>query len=109
MYPAIVEIKALRPRHVPVSLLYATQKCRCFYCGRFMEYITYNDQRKKGYTVDHLFPRSKGYGKSGNIVLACRKCNEKKENRFPTVQEIVRAWEIYQQMGREFIATITLP
>lgn len=39
----------------------------CRYCGRF------------GNTIDHVVPRSKG-GRStpGNLVCACRKCNEAK-------------------------------
>ena len=71
--------------------------------------MSYNEVRRKGYTIDHLFPRSKGYGKGGNSVLACRRCNEKKGDRYPTLAEIVQAWELYARMGREFIASVILP
>ncbi len=47
----------------------------CAYCG------------KKSYpaTIEHVIPKSKG-GKSDydNVVLACRKCNCKKDNRLPS-------------------------
>lgn len=109
MNAAFIEIKKLPPKHVPIALLYSLQKCRCFYCKTYMEYITHNDKMKKGYTVDHLFPRSKGYGRAGNIVLSCRRCNEKKGDRFPTIDETVDAWQLYNQMNRPFIATIILP
>jgi 5-methylcytosine-specific restriction endonuclease McrA len=35
-------------------------------------------------TLDHVLPRSRGGGSSWtNIVLACRKCNGKKDNKTP--------------------------
>lgn len=109
MNPIIIELKKTSPKNVAVNLLYSHQNCRCFYCNKFMPFMTYNYERKKGYTVDHLFPRSRGYGKGGNTVLACRGCNEKKENRYPTTDELVRAWTLYNQMGRPFIATLIFP
>lgn len=108
MYP-IIQMKTKVLRYSAASHLYSHQGCRCFYCNKFMPYMTYNDKRKKGYTVDHLFPRSKGFAKGGNSVLACRKCNEDKGDRYPTVDEILRAWDLYARMGREFIATVILP
>lgn len=111
MYP-IIKVKDEKFLNVPpASVLYSYQKCRCFFCNKFMPFKAFNPEkpdRKDGYTVDHLFPRSLGFTKSGNSVLACRKCNEKKANRNPSLTEIVKAWEIYQKMGRPFVATVIL-
>lgn len=101
-----------RARSTPMAALYSYQKCKCFYCGRFMRYMSFHphdEQRREGYTIDHLFPRSLGFSTAGNSVLACRKCNEKKGDRQPTNVEIVRAWELYRDMNRTFIATIIFP
>ena len=44
---------------------------KCVYCG------------KKGETVDHVIPRSRGGQNTwDNVVAACKKCNSKKANRF---------------------------
>lgn len=89
----------------PTALLYAYQNARCFYCNKYIEYIAHSGGAKeeKGYTIDHLFPRSKGFRKAGNSVLACRRCNEIKGNRWPTVKEITKASELYTMMQRTFI------
>lgn len=90
---------------VPVSLLYAYQNARCFYCNKYMEFYAHSGggAHEKGYTIDHLFPRSKGFRKAGNSVLACRRCNEIKGNRMPKVKEIVKAARLYLTMNRTFI------
>ena len=105
----IIEMRRFdKPIHIPTSVLYSHQECRCFYCNRYMYYAPHT-KNPKGYSIDHLFPRSKGYGKGGNSVLACRPCNEKKADRWPTLIEIVKAWELYQKMSRSFIASVILP
>jgi 5-methylcytosine-specific restriction endonuclease McrA len=89
----------------PASLLYAYQNARCFYCGKYIKYFVHRGGNKndEGYTIDHLFPRSKGFRKAGNIVLACRRCNEMKGNRMPTIKELTKAFELYKLMNRKFI------
>lgn len=54
----------------------AQPKC-CYWCG---------DKRAKEYTVDHYVPLTKG-GKHevGNIVLACRPCNVRKNAKDPLI------------------------
>ena len=101
--------KDLKFYSVSLTQLYAYQHARCFYCNKYLKFHPYhpeNPDRFDGYTIDHLFPRSLGFSKTGNSVLACRSCNEKKSDRLPTNQEMVRAWEIYQKMSRPFVATI---
>lgn len=89
----------------PANLLYAYQNARCFYCNKYVEFIPHNggNRLEKGYTIDHLFPRSKGFRKAGNSVIACRACNELKGNRLPSMKEIEKAASLYKLMGRTFI------
>ena len=114
MYPIIKTRDNLKDkfRYSTAATLYSFQNCKCFYCNKFMRFMSYNHNKPstiEGYTIDHLFPRSLGFGLAGNAVLACRKCNEKKGDRPPTPMEIVRAWELYQKINVKFIATITFP
>lgn len=114
MYP-IIKTKDNRKdkfRYSFITTLYSYQDCKCFYCNKFMRFISFNPERPEragGYTIDHLFPRHLGFGLAGNTVLACRKCNEKKDMRPPTPTEIVKAWELYNKIGVEFVATIIFP
>lgn len=114
MYPIIKtkDNSSKRFKFSTVATLYSFQKCRCFYCNKFLQYASYRPEqsdRANGYTIDHLFPKSFGFGLAGNAVLACRKCNEMKGNRPPLPVEIVRAWELYQKLNMEFVATIIFP
>lgn len=93
--------------HVPLSLLYAHQQARCFYCKGYIKYAAHT-AAVNGYSIDHLFPRSLGFGKGGNVVLACRPCNERKANRLPTFKEIARASVLYATMGRIFVVSDTV-
>lgn len=66
-------------------------------------------ERKHGYTIDHLFPKTQGFSLSGNAVLACRKCNAVKSDRMPSTTEIVKAWHLYNNAVIPFIASIVFP
>lgn len=59
--------------------LWKKQKGICAYCGKKM---SMNPVSRLFATFDHVVPLSKG-GKwsEDNIVLACRRCNEKKSNK----------------------------
>ena len=56
--------------------VHARDKGRCQYCSI--------DLRLSEATFDHVLPRSRG-GKTSweNVVIACRKCNQKKGNKTP--------------------------
>lgn len=112
-YPIIkVRENTGRFKYSSVPILYSNQKCKCFYCGKYMKFYSYiptKPERFDGYTIDHLFPRSLGFTLSGNAVLACRKCNERKGDRPPTPEEIVKAWSLYNQANIQFTAKIILP
>ena len=51
-------------------------KGRCYYCGRSVP--------PKALTMDHIVPMSRG-GRStkGNVVTACKACNNKKKYMLP--------------------------
>jgi CRISPR/Cas system Type II protein with McrA/HNH and RuvC-like nuclease domain len=77
------------------KLFYQMQKGLCFYCGRPMSHD--DDGKKSKVSKDHLFPRSHGFGLGGNFVYAHVKCNNRKQDRYPTPAEIVRFCEMYRQ------------
>ncbi len=62
-------------------------KARCFYCDLIpIEPIT----------KDHFIPISKGgSSRSCNVVPACKFCNSLKDNRFPSLPEIVKLLKRY--------------
>jgi hypothetical protein len=58
------------------------QKGVCYYCGK--------DVGRMNLTMDHVVPLSRGgKSKKGNIVAACKKCNNKKKYMLPL------EWEEY--------------
>lgn len=67
------------------------RKCaegKCFYCGRRF--------RPQELTMDHIVPIIRGgRSKKGNVVPACRECNEKKKYMLPF------EWEEYLKRLKE--------
>jgi len=55
---------------------------KCFYCRRP---LAIHEE-----TRDHFIARSKGGKGPGNRVPACKRCNQAKADRGPTMQEIER-------------------
>ncbi len=43
--------------------------------------------RKKGWTLDHFWPKSSGRSLRSNKVLACKSCNLKKGSKEPTLRQ----------------------
>ena len=79
--PAVIRLntytRAKEPRlRFSKRNLYTRDKGTCQYCGKKISYDSS--------TYDHVVPRCKG-GKTGwdNIVIACSKCNEIKDNKTP--------------------------
>ena len=68
--------------------LYYTQLGRCMYCGRKIdiEELGNTDSVDR----DHIYPQSliKDDSIHNNLVLACKKCNSEKSNRFPISPEV---------------------
>ncbi len=92
-----------KPRQMNIAVLYAIQSGRCAYCGRYMLFRAHRNPGDDGYTVDHFFAHSKGFGKSGNCVLACRKCNELKEDKMPSMDQILYVMKLYHRFNMTFI------
>lgn len=58
------------------------QKGKCYYCNRIVG--------RANLTMDHIVPLSRGgSSKKGNIVAACKECNNKKKSLLPV------EWEDY--------------
>jgi len=67
--------KARQLRHT-AWWLNRVQKGVCYYCGKKVD--------PKNITMDHVVPLSRGgKSKKGNIVPACKECNNKKKYLLP--------------------------
>ena len=68
--------------------LYYTQLGRCMYCGRRIdiEELGNTDSVDR----DHIYPQSliKDDSIHNNLVLACKKCNSEKSNRYPISPDV---------------------
>lgn len=89
-------IRVLYGKHVPlnkrnVKILYGG---KCAYCGETADPIT----------LDHVIPVSRG-GKSSydNLVIACSKCNSRKDNRTPREAGLSLKYKPYRPTIAEFI------
>lgn len=79
------------------------QDNKCFYCGvEFVEGMNHHHAS----SWDHFLPKSKGYNFSGNLVIACRKCNSAKRSDIPSAKRIRRFVKLYQDAG--LISRITI-
>lgn len=64
-----------------------------------------NKAAPNGATVDHVVPKAAGgSGATRNLRLACRDCNQKKANRMPTYEEILRLGPLEPTTRGELIA-----
>lgn len=81
------------------ALMLTLQQYGCFYCGKKLDPVGHSKQNPHGYTRDHFFPRSMGNTLAGNMVLACSKCNRKKDNDLPSPSEVVRFDALWSQIG----------
>jgi len=74
------------------------QECNCFYCGKKL---------LRSVHVDHFIPWAFiKDDKLWNFVLSCASCNEKKNNRVPTKNYLIKLEErnsIIQQADSEFV------
>lgn len=62
------------------SFVYQKENGHCFYCGIKTKIPKTGKQCNITATKDHLIPKklNKRTGKTGNLVLACHACNNKK-------------------------------
>lgn len=67
-------------RQVTNTFLFARDRYRCQYCGRFQHEL----KVREALTRDHLIPISRGgLNTWDNVVTACSPCNTRKANRLP--------------------------
>lgn len=88
-----------------VTALFEIQQGRCFHCGEPM--LRGRDQqrdKRRGWSREHVIPKSQAPGLHGNIVLAHYSCNTERADRLPTVEEVARAWAILVQLEERFRA-----
>ena len=92
-----------------LSRLYVAQKGICFHCSEPMLWnptTASGNRHKLGWTREHVIPRSNG-GKNGdNIVLAHKRCNEKRASTPPTDEMLARAKAIRQRAAEIATADI---
>lgn len=79
--------------------IYAAQGGCCFECSRRIGFYSATDREPGGYTVEHVFPSSLGFGLFSNKVLSCLDCNRKKARKLPDVTYVGAVREMY---GRIF-------
>lgn len=78
----VIDFGDLPHRKVKLSrrAIYKRDEYKCQYCGKKAP----KQVPMEDLTIDHIFPKSQG-GKTSweNIVIACSKCNRRKDNRTP--------------------------
>lgn len=79
--------------------LFLAQKGKCFFCDKELDSICH-PKSKRGYTVDHLYPKSKGGSLLRNKVFSCIDCNKNKGNRTPTKEETKKYNKIVERIKR---------
>lgn len=75
------------------------QNKKCFYCGFPMPLITNNVALK--ITRDRFYPKSKGGKNKKNIVLCHFACNQYKDDKDPTNEQIKQFHDFRHQLKRE--------
>lgn len=95
-------------RKVPLTKrnLYSRDNATCQYCGCHLDF---NEA-----TIDHVVPKCTFRSKSAattwnNVVIACRKCNLKKENRTPAQAKMVLLSHPYEPSPYNFRSFKILP
>ncbi len=86
-----------RKKFRPHRVLFNLQDKKCFYCN--VEIFEEHNDIKKRYTVDHLFPKSRGFSRHGNIVISCLKCNKEKKAEMPTIEQVIQASKLYTKLN----------
>lgn len=85
-----------------VARLFLAQRGKCFHCGSPMLMSvatkTRNGRFNGGWTREHVVPISKGGPKAYiNVVLAHKRCNERRGNRAATAEELDKHRSIWEK------------
>ena len=69
-----------------LEILHKEWKGKCAYCGAQTKLEARIKEQRSAATRDHFIPLSAGGGKGrNNIVLACKPCNERKDDFDPRI------------------------
>jgi hypothetical protein len=88
-----------------VAALFEIQDGCCFHCGEpMLRGADQQHNKQRGWSREHVVPKSQAPGLHGNTVLAHVGCNAARADRLPTVDEVARAWAILVQLEERFRA-----
>lgn len=111
--PAVTAAQIMRKRvdearRVPFGVSHYTVLLRlqggcCFYCYQPIKAKPFRPRNNPtGYTLDHVWPLSRGGAVHGNIVLSCHRCNTAKSDRMPTALEVAAARQLWTAFRHVF-------
>lgn len=95
---------ATRKKHIrgvpnpPTDAVWAHQGGRCAICGGLMERAQGGQSRPLGMTIEHVFPKTQGYGLYANKALTHWKCNAARHETPPTPQMLARVRAMYEAL-----------
>jgi hypothetical protein len=89
--------RAIR-RQSHLDRLFAVQDGRCYLCDRPMV-AEYRYTRRLGWSADHVNPRTAGFTRSANVLLAHRCCNSKKGSRRARPCELIFLLAVNERLG----------
>lgn len=89
--PVLIHPHELERASFEYKTLRILQSKKCFYCER--------ELRHGNTSVDHFIPKSYGYTKIGNVVLCCKKCNRRKADKIPSMEQILRFIALYEMLN----------
>lgn len=74
--------------------LFGIQEGRCYYCDELMSlsFARRDNIWSRSATLEHLQRRADGGGNTkSNLVLACKECNQRREERDPLTYRLLRS------------------
>lgn len=89
------KLKNIKPRlrrefdNIMCQLLIVGNGHKCYICG---EHISVSES----FNRDHVFPKSLGFRMGGNMMPAHYHCNQTKDQRVPSVDEVSKAVSSYE-------------
>lgn len=78
--------------------LWAHQCGQCILCGARMDRVSGSQQHPRGITIEHIFPRSMGFGLYANKALSHWECNHARLNTWPDDGLIERVQVLYRSL-----------
>lgn len=106
---AIGHLPLLTNYFIPLALICA-QDGKCFYCDEALQgpQVAFAPA-PRAWTHDHVVPRQRGGTGKRNRVIACYACNQEKDGRMPTADELRRMAGVHERAYRWLEAFGKLP